>query len=52
MSGALPSPEVSPAASAGAGAVYEFGDFRLDCGRFALLHKSREVRVERKPWSC
>jgi DNA-binding winged helix-turn-helix (wHTH) protein/Tol biopolymer transport system component len=29
--------------------VYEFGDFRLDCGRFELLHKSRPLRVERKP---
>lgn len=29
--------------------MYEFCDFRLDCGRFELLHKSRPLRVERKP---
>jgi TolB-like protein/DNA-binding winged helix-turn-helix (wHTH) protein len=30
-------------------AVYEFGDFRLDCGRFELLRNGRAVRLERKP---
>jgi DNA-binding winged helix-turn-helix (wHTH) protein len=33
----------------GLGCVYEFGDFRLDCGRFELLRKSHPVRIERKP---
>ena len=32
-----------------AAAVYQFGDFRLDCGRFELLRKGRAVRLERKP---
>ncbi len=30
-------------------AAYEFGDFRLDCGRFELLRNDRAVRLERKP---
>ena len=30
-------------------AVYEFGDFRLDCGRFELLRNGRALRLERKP---
>jgi TolB-like protein/DNA-binding winged helix-turn-helix (wHTH) protein len=30
-------------------AVYQFGDFRLDCGRFELLRNGRAVRLERKP---
>lgn len=30
-------------------AVYEFGDFRLDCGRFELLRSGRAVQLERKP---
>jgi DNA-binding winged helix-turn-helix (wHTH) protein/Tol biopolymer transport system component len=30
-------------------AVYQFGDFRLDCGRFELLRSGRSVRLERKP---
>ena len=29
--------------------VYEFGDFRLDCGRFELRRDGRSVRLERKP---
>jgi TolB-like protein/DNA-binding winged helix-turn-helix (wHTH) protein len=29
--------------------VYQFGDFRLDCGAFELLRKGHSVRVERKP---
>jgi DNA-binding response OmpR family regulator len=33
----------------GLGTVYQFGDFRLDCGRFELLRKSHPVRIERKP---
>ncbi len=32
-----------------AAAVYQFGDFRLDCGRFELLRQARAVRLERKP---
>jgi DNA-binding winged helix-turn-helix (wHTH) protein/Tol biopolymer transport system component len=30
-------------------AVFQFGDFRLDCGRFELLRNGRAVRLERKP---
>ncbi|MGO9940703.1 MAG: winged helix-turn-helix domain-containing protein [Terracidiphilus sp.] len=30
-------------------AVYEFGDFRLDCGRFELLRNGHVIRLERKP---
>jgi Tol biopolymer transport system component/DNA-binding winged helix-turn-helix (wHTH) protein len=29
--------------------VFEFGGFRLDCGRFELLRKGQSLRVERKP---
>jgi TolB-like protein/DNA-binding winged helix-turn-helix (wHTH) protein len=29
--------------------VFEFGDFRLDCGRFELRRSGRSVRLERKP---
>jgi TolB-like protein/DNA-binding winged helix-turn-helix (wHTH) protein/Tfp pilus assembly protein PilF len=29
--------------------VYEFAEFRLDCGRFELLRKSQPLRIERKP---
>ena len=29
--------------------IYEFGEFRLDCGAFELLRNGRSVRVERKP---
>ena len=32
-----------------AGAIYQFGDFQLDCGRFELLLNGRSLRVERKP---
>lgn len=45
----VPSPEINPVASRGLGAVYEFCEFRLDCGRFELLRNSRPLRVERKP---
>jgi DNA-binding winged helix-turn-helix (wHTH) protein len=31
------------------GVVFEFGDFRLDCGRFELLRHGKALRVERKP---
>ena len=30
-------------------AVFEFGEFRLDCGRFELLRNGIPLRVERKP---
>ena len=30
-------------------AAYQFGDFRLDCGRFELLRNDRAIRLERKP---
>jgi DNA-binding winged helix-turn-helix (wHTH) protein/Tol biopolymer transport system component len=45
----IPSPETSPAAAKGAGAVYEFCEFRLDCGRFELLRNGQPLRLERKP---
>ncbi len=32
-----------------AGAIYQFGEFQLDCGRFELLRNGRSLRVERKP---
>jgi DNA-binding winged helix-turn-helix (wHTH) protein len=31
------------------GAVYQFGDFQLDCGRFELFRNGHSLRVERKP---
>jgi TolB-like protein/DNA-binding winged helix-turn-helix (wHTH) protein/Tfp pilus assembly protein PilF len=31
------------------GPVFEFGDFRLDCGRFELVRGGNSLRVERKP---
>jgi TolB-like protein/DNA-binding winged helix-turn-helix (wHTH) protein/lipoprotein NlpI len=31
------------------GPVFEFGDFRLDCGRFELARAGNSLRVERKP---
>jgi TolB-like protein/DNA-binding winged helix-turn-helix (wHTH) protein len=31
------------------GPVYQFGDFRLDCGAFELLRNGEPLRVERKP---
>jgi TolB-like protein/DNA-binding winged helix-turn-helix (wHTH) protein len=30
-------------------AVFEFGDFRLDCGRFELHRAGRSLKLERKP---
>ncbi len=30
-------------------AVYQFGDFRLDCGKFELCRKGRRLKLERKP---
>jgi TolB-like protein/DNA-binding winged helix-turn-helix (wHTH) protein/Tfp pilus assembly protein PilF len=29
--------------------IFEFGEFKLDCGRFELSRKGRSVRLERKP---
>ena len=31
------------------GPVYQFGDFRLDPGRFELLRNGYSLRIERKP---
>lgn len=31
------------------GSVYQFGEFQLDCGRFALLRSGKALRIERKP---
>jgi DNA-binding winged helix-turn-helix (wHTH) protein/Tol biopolymer transport system component len=31
------------------GPLYQFGDFRLDCGRFELQRSGRALRLERKP---
>jgi TolB-like protein/DNA-binding winged helix-turn-helix (wHTH) protein/Tfp pilus assembly protein PilF len=45
MPNPVPSPEPTPAP----GLVYEFREFRLDCGRFELMRNSRELHVERKP---
>lgn len=30
-------------------AVYRFGDFQLDCGRFEILKNGQPIRIERKP---
>ncbi len=32
-----------------AATIFEFGDFKLDCGRFELSRKGCSVRLERKP---
>ncbi|MGA2539661.1 MAG: winged helix-turn-helix domain-containing protein, partial [Terracidiphilus sp.] len=32
-----------------AGTVFEFGDFKLDCGRFELYRAGRSLKLERKP---
>jgi len=32
-----------------AGTIFEFGDFKLDCGRFELLRNGRSLKLERKP---
>jgi TolB-like protein/DNA-binding winged helix-turn-helix (wHTH) protein len=45
----VPSPAPSPAPTPAPGLVYEFREFRLDCGRFELMRNSRELHVERKP---
>jgi DNA-binding response OmpR family regulator len=29
--------------------VYEFGGFRLDCGRFEIQLNGKALRLERKP---
>lgn len=31
------------------GPIYEFGDLKLDCGRFELLRNGKPLRLERKP---
>ena len=30
-------------------AIFQFGEFRLDCGRFELLRHGRSLKLERKP---
>src|SRR5271156_4617552 len=32
-----------------AATIFEFGDFKLDCGRYDLSRRGRSVRLERKP---
>ncbi len=49
MSNHVPISEISPAVTTEPGAVYEFCEFRLDCGRFELLRNGQPLRVERKP---
>ena len=49
MTGPTSIPETSSPIVRLPDAVYEFADFRLDCGRFELLRKSRPLRLERKP---
>lgn len=49
MPSPAPNGAVTSAATQGPGAVYEFRDFRLDCGRFELLRNCQPVRIERKP---
>ena len=49
MSSSVPSPNIDSPSARDPGAVYEFVEFRLDCGRFELLRKNRPLRVERKP---
>ena len=49
MPNPVPSPEVRSVAGKRLGAVYEFREFRLDCGRFELVRNSHPLRVERKP---
>ena len=49
MSSAEPSPGINSPPTCGPGLVYEFFEFRLDCGRFELLRKGRPLRLERKP---
>ena len=29
--------------------IFEFGEFKLDCGRFELSRNGRSLRIERKP---
>ena len=49
MSSAAPSSGINSPSSRGPGPVYEFLEFRLDCGRFELLGKGWPLRLERKP---
>jgi TolB-like protein/DNA-binding winged helix-turn-helix (wHTH) protein len=41
--------EISFVATQRLGVVYEFAEFRLDCGRFELMRNSLSLRLERKP---
>jgi TolB-like protein/DNA-binding winged helix-turn-helix (wHTH) protein/Tfp pilus assembly protein PilF len=43
------SPEINSSSVRGPDTVYEFSEFRLNCGRFELLRKSYPLRLERKP---
>jgi DNA-binding winged helix-turn-helix (wHTH) protein/Tol biopolymer transport system component len=45
----VPIPEVGSVVGRRPGAVYEFREFRLDCGRFELARNGHPLRVERKP---
>ena len=49
MPNLVPSPEHRLVAAKRPGVVYEFREFRLDCGRFELVRNSHPLRVERKP---
>ena len=49
MPNPVPSPEGRSVTGRMPGVVYEFGEFRLDCGRFELVRNSHRLRVERKP---
>lgn len=43
------SPEINSSSARGPETVYEFSEFRLNCGRFELLRKRYPLRLERKP---
>jgi DNA-binding winged helix-turn-helix (wHTH) protein/Tol biopolymer transport system component len=45
----VPIPERHSVAGKRPGAVYEFREFRVDCGRFELVRNNHPLRVERKP---
>ncbi|MFT4112353.1 winged helix-turn-helix domain-containing protein [Silvibacterium sp.] len=45
----MPNPEARPPARGRPGAIYEFHEFRLDCGGFELRRSGHPLRIERKP---
>jgi Tol biopolymer transport system component/DNA-binding winged helix-turn-helix (wHTH) protein len=49
MSSPAPHGVITSASAQGTGAVYEFRDFRVDCGRFELSRNGQPLRIERKP---